>query len=140
MRAPIWLYRARLGVLLGNRLLMLEHTGRTSGQRRFTVLEVIGHPSRDVYIVASGFGTRAQWFRNVEANPNVSVSVASRTSVPATARNLCPAEAGTALRAYTERHPTAWEAMKPAIESTLGAEIDTADTALPMVELTLRNA
>lgn len=34
VRAPIWLYRARLGAVLGSRLLMLEHTGRTSGQRR----------------------------------------------------------------------------------------------------------
>ncbi|HTM84573.1 MAG TPA: nitroreductase family deazaflavin-dependent oxidoreductase, partial [Mycobacterium sp.] len=39
MRAPIWLYRARLGALLGSRLLMLEHRGRTSGARRYVVLE-----------------------------------------------------------------------------------------------------
>lgn len=32
MRAPIWLYRARLGGLLGGRLLMLEHIGRVLEQ------------------------------------------------------------------------------------------------------------
>lgn len=138
MRAPIWLYRARLGVLFGSRLLMLEHTGRKSGQQRLTVLEVIGHPSRDVYIVASGFGTRAQWFRNVEADPSVRVSVATRVSAPATARTLSQSEADAALQAYIERHRTAWETMKPAIESTLGTEITDHDTALPMVELELR--
>ncbi|MET8156751.1 hypothetical protein ABZT47_10295 [Sphaerisporangium sp. NPDC005289] len=31
VRAPIWLYRAGLGILFGSRLLMLEHIGRTTG-------------------------------------------------------------------------------------------------------------
>jgi hypothetical protein len=31
VRAPVGLYRARLGFLLGPRMLMLEHTGRKSG-------------------------------------------------------------------------------------------------------------
>lgn len=34
VRAPVWLYRARLGALLGSRMLMLEHVGRSSGQSR----------------------------------------------------------------------------------------------------------
>ena len=34
VRAPVWLYRARLGILVGDRLLMLEHLGRRSGRRR----------------------------------------------------------------------------------------------------------
>ncbi len=34
VRAPIWLYRARLGFLFGPWLLMLEHTGRKTGARR----------------------------------------------------------------------------------------------------------
>lgn len=41
VRAPIWLFRARLGFLLGSRLLMLEHLGRKSGGRRHVVLEVV---------------------------------------------------------------------------------------------------
>lgn len=68
VRAPIWLYRGRLGIVFGSRLLMLEHTGRTSGARRYAVLEVIDRPSPGRYVVSSGFGARAQWFRNVQAN------------------------------------------------------------------------
>ncbi len=41
VRAPIWLYRARLGVIFGHRLLMLEHVERNSGRRRFVILEVL---------------------------------------------------------------------------------------------------
>lgn len=138
MRAPIWLYRVRLGFLFGHRLLLLEHTGRRTGLQRFTVLEVVGHPAPNVYIVASGFGTRAQWFRNVAAEPDVRVSVGFHTSVPACARQLAQNDADTALRRYIERHRRAWETMKPAIESTLGAKITEQDTPLPMVELVVR--
>lgn len=139
MRAPIWLYRAGLGVLFGERLLLLEHTGRRTGQRRFTTLEVVGHPAPDVYIVASGFGTRAQWFRNVQADPDVRVSVGRRVSVAAHARRLADGDADAALLAYIERHQRAWQTMKPALESTLGATITTHDTALPLVQLELES-
>ena len=63
--------------MLGSRLLMLEHVGRKSGARRYVVLEVVGHPTPDSYLVASGFGENAQWFRNIKANPEVRVSPAA---------------------------------------------------------------
>jgi hypothetical protein len=44
VRAPVWLYRARLGFVFGSRLLMLEHTGRKTGIRRYVVLETVDHP------------------------------------------------------------------------------------------------
>src|ERR1051326_5078584 len=88
VRAPVWLYRARLGVLVGPRFLMLEHTGRKSGTRRYVVLEVVEHPSPGTYLVVSGFGDRAQWFRNIRANPQVRVRTLSRRPAPATARIL----------------------------------------------------
>ena len=71
MRAPIWIYQARLGFLFGSRLLMLEHIGRRTSARRYVVLEVIEHQPPDTYVVISGFGDRAQWFRNVLDNPSV---------------------------------------------------------------------
>jgi deazaflavin-dependent oxidoreductase (nitroreductase family) len=140
MRAPIWLYRARLGFLFGHRLLLLEHTGRRTGLRRFTVLEVMGHPDAEVFFVASGFGNRAQWFRNVQANPDVRVSVGWLVSVPAHARTLESGEADTALQAYIQRHRKAWETMKPALEATLGEEITEHNTPLPIIELTVRRS
>jgi hypothetical protein len=71
MRAPTWVYKARAGALFGSRILMLEHIGRRSGAPRYAVLEVVDHPSHDSYVVASGFGRKAQWFRNIQANPRV---------------------------------------------------------------------
>src|SRR5581483_6476732 len=63
-RLPIWLYRLGLGRLLGERFLMLTHIGRTSGRLRQTVVEVVRHDRlSDTYIIASGWGERADWYR-----------------------------------------------------------------------------
>jgi deazaflavin-dependent oxidoreductase (nitroreductase family) len=137
MRVPIWLYRAGLGFLFGTRMLMLEHIGRTSGAKRYVVLEVVGHPSPEVYIIASGFGDRAQWFRNLTANPHVRVSVAGHGPRTATARRLSGAEADAALADYVRSHPRAWAKFKNVLENTLGTTISEQNTQLPLIELSL---
>lgn len=136
VRAPIWIYKARAGALFGSRILMLEHLGRKSGARRYAVLEVVDH-APDCYVVASGFGRKAQWFRNIQANPRVRVYAGSRRPAPATARVLGPSEADRALAAYRSRHPRTWEQFKPVLEDTLGEQITDTQTPLPMVELRL---
>jgi deazaflavin-dependent oxidoreductase (nitroreductase family) len=84
VRAPVWLYRARLGAVIGSRQLMREHTGRTTGIRRYAVVEAVDHPDPGTYVVAAGFGDRAQWLRNVRASPCVRVYSGSRRPLPAT--------------------------------------------------------
>lgn len=125
----------RAGALLGSRMLMLEHLGRKTGALRRVVLEVIDHPEADVFVVASGFGTHAQWFRNIAVHPQVRVWTRSHPPVGATARILDPPEADRALVHYREHHPRAWAQLKSVIEHTLGQPISDTDTALPMVEL-----
>ena len=51
VRAPIWLFRARLGFVFGSRLLMIEHTGRKTGARRYVTVEGIGRPRAGTCIV-----------------------------------------------------------------------------------------
>lgn len=137
MRAPIWIYRSGAGAMLGSRLLMLEHVGRKSGARRYVVLEVVGHPTPDSYLVASGFGENAQWFRNIKANPEVRVYAGGRSPSSATARILTRQESDRALGDYVSRHPQAWNRFKPVLERTLGSSISETNTALPIVELRL---
>lgn len=137
VRAPIWLYRARLGFLFGSRLLMLEHLGRTSGRRRYVVLEVIDHPVLDRYVVVSGFGRRAQWFRNIEANGRVRVWITYHAAASATAHRLDEEAASNALARYTAAHPRVWARLRPVLEQTLSARIDEHGTDLPLVALDL---
>lgn len=137
MRAPIRIYKAGAGALLGSRVLMLEHIGRKSGAARYVVLEVVDHPTPDTYVVASGFGTKAQWFRNIQANPRVRVYAKSHAPAPAIARVLDQREADRALATYIGHHPRAWERFKGVLEQTLGSEITETNTPLPIVELRL---
>ncbi|HEU5265455.1 MAG TPA: nitroreductase family deazaflavin-dependent oxidoreductase [Jatrophihabitans sp.] len=137
VRAPIWLYRARLGMLFGSRLLLLEHVGRKTGQIRRVVLEVVDRSEPGRYVVVSGFGTRAQWFKNVLAHPDVRVQVGSRAPRPARARQLAPQEAAAALDRYAAAHPRAWAGLRPVLEETLGARIERTGSDLPMVALQL---
>jgi hypothetical protein len=56
-RAPVCLYRCRLGWLLGKRCLLLTHTGRRTGLRRQTVLEVVDYRKEGPeVVVVNGFG------------------------------------------------------------------------------------
>ena len=66
-------YALGLGTLQGKLVLLLTTMGRTSGKPRVTPLqfeEVDG-----LFIVASARGVKADWVRNIQANPEVSMRV-----------------------------------------------------------------
>lgn len=108
LRLPIWLYRLHLGWLLGNRFLLLTHTGRLSGEPRQTVVEVVNHnPRTDVYYVVSGWGARADWYRNLSAHPQATIEVGARR-LQVLAQPVPLPEAIDILEAYTYRSPTAF--------------------------------
>ncbi|MEU8522548.1 nitroreductase family deazaflavin-dependent oxidoreductase [Streptomyces sp. NBC_01216] len=105
LRAPITLYRLGLGGLLGQRMVLLTHTGRVSGRPRQVVLEVVARlPEPGAYLIASGYGERSQWLRNVLATPEVRYQV-GRRAYQGTAVPLPPEESGRALADYARRHP-----------------------------------
>ncbi len=133
VRAPIWLYRAHLGFLMGHRMLLLEHTGRKTGARRYAVLEVVERSAPDEYVIVSGFGARSQWYQNLLANPNVHVSVGSRRRVPAVATPMSRDAAKATLARYAERYPRTWARIEP----TLEAALQTPELDLPMLTLKL---
>ncbi|MFI6043620.1 nitroreductase family deazaflavin-dependent oxidoreductase [Nocardia sp. NPDC051321] len=134
VRAPIWLYRAGLGFLFGSRMMLLRHIGRKSGEARYVVLEVVDRPAPGEYVIVSGFGTRAQWYRNIQANPDVRISTGTTRNRPALAIAMTRDESADALAHYMRNHPTAWEKLRASIEYATGKPVD----ALPMVRLRVR--
>jgi len=107
MRLPIWLFRMHLGWMVGERFLLLTHTGRSSGVPRQTILEVLQHETAsDAYYVLSGWGDKADWLRNVEKTPEVIITVGHR-HVHACAVRLGSEEAERAILAYAKRNPLA---------------------------------
>ncbi|BDH58650.1 nitroreductase family deazaflavin-dependent oxidoreductase [Tsukamurella sp. PLM1] len=131
VRAPIWLYQHGLGALLGPRMVMVEHIGRTSGQPRYVVLEVIERDA-DTIVVCSGFGETAQWYRNLRAHPECRVTV-GKNERRARAELLDRAASDEVLDRYRTEHPFAWDRLRGAIEQAVGHPVD----GLPMVRLSL---
>ena len=106
-RAPIWFYRLGLGGLLGERFLLLNHTGRKSGQLRQAVLEVVSHDAKTgTYVVASGFGEKSDWYQNVMVHPKITIQVGQKR-MAALARRLPLEQASEVMLDYNRRHPTA---------------------------------
>ncbi|HEX4059012.1 MAG TPA: nitroreductase family deazaflavin-dependent oxidoreductase [Galbitalea sp.] len=140
VRSPIRLYKWHLGGMFGKRLLMLEHVGRTSGQPRYVVLEVVDRPAGGGAVVVSGFGEKAQWYRNIVANPHVRLYQGSHRPVDAIARQLSARDATASLHTYAETYPKAWASLRPVLEDTLGAPIDDQGTNLPMMVITPSSA
>jgi len=102
-RLPIWLYRLRLGWLTGGRMMLLRHTGRVSGLERQAVIEVVQRDANG-YIAASGFGARADWYRNITAKPDVTITVGTRV-IKATATPLTEEQGADLMAEYAPKHP-----------------------------------
>ena len=109
LRVPIWLYRLHLGWLLGQRFLLLTHVGRNSGQTRQTVIEVVKHDEQsDSYFVVSGWGKKADWYRNIHKNPDVVITV-GRRKLQVRAEDVPLPEAIDILEEYARRYPLAFK-------------------------------
>jgi len=120
-RLPIWLYRWKLGWLLGGRFLMLNHVGRKSGSIRQAVIEVVFHDKTiGTYYVVSGFGRKSDWFLNIQKNPNVKVTVGWH-SFDAVAEIVPEEKASQTLQKYASLHPLAFKELSRIL---LGETID----------------
>jgi deazaflavin-dependent oxidoreductase (nitroreductase family) len=103
-RAPVYLYRWHLGWLFGRRCLMLSHTGRRTGLRRRTVLEVVEYREKGPeVVVANGFGPDCDWVRNIQAHHDAEVTV-GRRHFSASYRFLNEEEAAQVIRDYERRN------------------------------------
>jgi len=108
LRLPIWLYRAHLGWLLGDRFLMLTHTGRKSGLARHTVIEVVQHNKEaDAYYVVSGWGEKSDWYQNIRKDLSVTIQTGGR-KFKSTAEFVPVEKAIPIVETYAHDHPIAF--------------------------------
>ncbi|MEO6090189.1 MAG: nitroreductase family deazaflavin-dependent oxidoreductase [Umezawaea sp.] len=142
LRAPILLYRAGLGRVVGHRFLYLAHTGRRSGLRREVVLEVVRYyPDTPEVVVVAGWGNRADWYRNLRAAPALEVRVGVYRWIAPNHRYLSSEEVQAVLERYQRTHPRTWRRLVP----VLGMAVDPDDprwnelaSSLPAVAFTPR--
>jgi deazaflavin-dependent oxidoreductase (nitroreductase family) len=105
LRLPVHLFHAHLGFLMGDRILLVDHRGRTSGRLCQTPVEVVEHDhATGEYVVCSGTGPNADWYRNIAANPAEQVQVRNRRWRPRQ-RMLDDDEAAQRFAGYERAHP-----------------------------------
>jgi len=92
-----------LGRLYGRFVLLLITTGRRSGLPRVTPLQYEEIDGK--FYVASARGDRADWFRNIQANPKVQVKVSSRRLQAYAETVTEPARIADFLEIRLKRHP-----------------------------------
>jgi deazaflavin-dependent oxidoreductase (nitroreductase family) len=138
LHAPVWLFRARLGFLFGKRIVMLEHEGRRSGKLRQTPLEVVQRHG-NAYVLCSGTGPGADWYRNLKAKPALALWVGS-TRHRVDQRFLDDSEAATVFAGYESAHPKAADRLTDLMgvshDGTHEGRVKMV-AAIPMVELRL---
>jgi deazaflavin-dependent oxidoreductase (nitroreductase family) len=119
-RALERLYDLGLGRLVGHRFLRLTHRGRHSGRLYHTVLEVISYePTTRESVVLSGWGQRADWYRNIRATPALEVLTAGQRYRPVQ-RFLNGRELYAHLQSYAKHNR--W--MRRVLTRTLGLMLD----------------
>ena len=144
VRLPIWLYRVRLGWLLGNRFLMLTHVGPKTGLPRHVILEVVRHDAAtDAYVVAAAWREKSHWFCNIQKISEVVVHVQGRR-FEAPAVRLSVEEGERQLFDDARRHPMAFGELTGLLmgERLKGAEEDCRQLAqmIPLVAFRPREA
>ena len=72
-KSPILLYRLGLGFIVGHIFMVMTTIGRKSGQARRTPIEF--HEFKGRKYVFSGWGTRTDWYRNIEAHPHITIQI-----------------------------------------------------------------
>jgi deazaflavin-dependent oxidoreductase (nitroreductase family) len=108
---PLWCYRAHLGWLVGERILMLTHYGHHGSHTRQIILEVVRSDRQaGVYIASSAWSEQPEWFRHMKKNLLVKIDTGEGQFL-AMAECVSTTEAECELQDYARRHPLAFRAM-----------------------------
>jgi deazaflavin-dependent oxidoreductase (nitroreductase family) len=142
LRAPVALYSAHAGWLLGHRFLLLRHRGRRTHRRYSNVLEVVAwRPAAREAVVVSGFGRGSQWYRNLLAGQGVEVRIGRLRFAPEV-RQLGGDEAVAVLADYERRNRLVAPLVRAVLSKLAGFDYDGSDAArrrlvqsLPLVAL-----
>lgn len=123
LNAPMVLYRLGWGPALHwLPLLILTTKGRTSGLPRHVVVEFRRHGRK--YYVVSGWGASTDWFRNIEAEPRVTLQYGAQV-IDARARLVDDhAEALRALYMFS-RNSLLYETLFSQMTSANAADLNT---------------
>jgi deazaflavin-dependent oxidoreductase (nitroreductase family) len=97
------LYALGLGPLVGRIVLLLTTTGRKSGQKRVTPLQY--EEIDGLYYLGAARGLKADWVRNIQANPQVEIRVGAKRFHGCAEVINDPTQFADFMEVRLERHP-----------------------------------
>jgi deazaflavin-dependent oxidoreductase (nitroreductase family) len=97
------LYAIGLGPLVGKIVLLLTTTGRRSGKKRVTPLQY--EEIDGFYYLGAARGLKADWLRNLQANPQVEIRVGAKHVWGCAEVVTDPAKFADFMEVRLERHP-----------------------------------
>jgi deazaflavin-dependent oxidoreductase (nitroreductase family) len=103
-KLPLFLYRLRLGWLMGKRFMQITHVGRRSGKVRRTILAVLRFDEKTNQIFAVSAWKGSDWYYNIQASPALQVETGLVHYAPLQ-RYLSPEEIATLFVEFCKQHP-----------------------------------
>ena len=97
------IYAIGLGPIIGRLILLLTTTGRKSGKQRITPVQY--EEINGTLYIGSARGSRADWVRNIDADPHIEVRVKSRHFRGIATLITDPLCIADYLQTRLERHP-----------------------------------
>ncbi|NJL94273.1 MAG: nitroreductase family deazaflavin-dependent oxidoreductase [Anaerolineae bacterium] len=89
-KSPILLWRLGLGVLVGRLFMIMTTTGRKTGQPRHTAIEY--HRFQGRLMICSAWGAHSQWYKNLQADPRVTIQTSAGTQAMLARRLITEAD------------------------------------------------
>jgi deazaflavin-dependent oxidoreductase (nitroreductase family) len=127
-RMPLLFWRLGLAWLIGRWMLVLTTVGRKSGLPRQTMINYYRVAGRKY--AYSGFGPRSDWFRNLEADPHVTVQTTDGTQTGLARRVTDPDELVRVMHVLMASYPAAATMLRqnwgdsPMTDEAIAASID----------------
>lgn len=107
-KVPMFMHKLGFGGwerLIGAQWMLLTTTGRKSGKRRQTLVDVMDYDkTTDTYYIEAAYGSHADWFKNIQANPVFEAQV-GRRKFNAQAEILTEGDTGEMLVQFFRRKP-----------------------------------
>ena len=105
---PVWFAKIGFGgweKLIGAEWMLVTTRGRKSGKPRGTMLDVMDYDAAsDTYYIEAAYGDRADWYKNMQANPVFEARV-GRRKFSATATPLSNDGAGELMVKFFRKKP-----------------------------------
>lgn len=107
-KVPLLMHKLGFGgweKLIDAQWMLLTTTGRKSGKRRETLVDVMDYDkTADTYYIEAAYGSNADWFKNIQATPHFEAQV-GRRKFSALAEILTEGDTGEMLVQFFRRKP-----------------------------------